>query len=179
MNQLRIGSVAIELYLGDITDLRVDAVVNAANNYLQMGAGVAGAIKRRGGHVIEQEAVAKGPIPIGEAVATTAGNLKARYVIHAAGMGPDLMPSAGSIRESTKNSLRRAEELHLRSIAFPAIGTGVGRFPLREAAKIMIRAVGEHVSAPTSLRRIVFALYTDRAYGAFEEELLKKERRYN
>jgi O-acetyl-ADP-ribose deacetylase (regulator of RNase III) len=169
----------ITLYKGDITELETDAIVNAANNQLWMGGGVAGAIKRKGGVEIEKEAIEKGPIPIGEAVVTGAGRLKARYVIHAAAMGYEggrmFPPTADTIREATKNSLLRAEELGIRSIAFPALGTGVGGFPLRSAAEIMIEVTREHLAGKTCLEEVIFALYGEEAFKAFEEELAKRE----
>jgi len=159
----------IKLYNGDITDLEVDAIVNAANNQLWMGGGVAGAIKRKGGQQIEDEAVDQGPISIGEAVATGAGSLKARYVIHAAVMGTNFRTDAEKIRAATKNSLVKADELGLSTIAFPALGTGVGHFPLDEAARIMKEVVEDHLLGKTSLREVIFALYGDEAYQAFEQ----------
>jgi len=167
----RIGSVVVRLVSGDITAREVDAVVNAANNHLWMGSGVAGAIKRRGGEKIEREAVAKGPVAVGEAVVTTGGLLKARYVIHAAVMGQDLRTNAEHIRAATLNALARAKELRLKSIAFPALGTGVGGFPLRDCARVMLEAVGEHVKAGTSLETVEFALFGEEALRAFEEEV--------
>ncbi|KPL00702.1 MAG: hypothetical protein AMJ90_07840 [candidate division Zixibacteria bacterium SM23_73_2] len=161
----------ITIYLGDITDLSTDAVVNAANNYLVMGSGVAGAIKKKGGRIIEDEAVKKGPIPIGEAVHTTGGELKARYVIHAAGMGRDLKTNAAHIKSSTENSLKRAEELKLGSVAFPAIGTGVGGFPTDRCAKIMISVVLDFLLKAKNLKTVVFALYDKKSYDIFEKEL--------
>jgi O-acetyl-ADP-ribose deacetylase (regulator of RNase III) len=158
----------ISLVRGDIAQQGADAIVNAANNHLWMGAGVAGAIKRAGGREIEDEAVAKGPIPIGEAAVTGAGRLKARYVIHAAVMGRDLRTDADKIRQATQNSLRRADELALKSIAFPALGTGVGGFSLEECARIMLDVVHEHSGSGTSLERVVFVLYDEPAYRAFE-----------
>ena len=133
--------VKIEAYHGDITHLELEALVNAANNRLWMGGGVAGALKRAGGKEIENEAVQKGPIPLGEAAVTGAGKLKARYVIHAAVMGRDLKTDAEKIRQATKNSLLRGDEIGIRSIAFPALGTGVGGFPLGDCARIMIGEV--------------------------------------
>ncbi|MDI6917728.1 MAG: macro domain-containing protein [Thermoplasmatales archaeon] len=161
----------IKLYLGDITELKVDAIVNAANNHLYMGGGVAGAIKRKGGKIIEDEAVSKGPVPVGEAVATNAGKLKAKYVIHAAGMGLDFKTDETKIRDAAKNSLKRADELKIKSVAFPSIGTGVGGFPPEKAAEIMINTVKEHLSKKTSLETVVFALYSKEVYEAFEEVL--------
>ena len=126
--------VKIEIIEGDITRVSADALVNAANNHLWMGAGVAGAIKKAGGKEIEEEAVRKGPIPVGEVIETGAGRLPVKFIIHAAVMGQDLRTSAEIIEQATKNSLRKAEELGLKSIAFPALGTGVGGFSLEECA---------------------------------------------
>ncbi|NPV07940.1 MAG: macro domain-containing protein [Anaerolineae bacterium] len=161
----------IRLYRGDITELEADAIVNAANSSLWMGAGVAGAIKRRGGDEIEKEALAKGPIGVGEAVATGAGKLAARYVIHAAAMGPDLITDEEKIRAATRNTLLLADELSLRSVAFPALGTGVGGFPPAEAARAMVDEVLAHLERGTGLELIVFALFGSQTYDAFEAEL--------
>lgn len=164
------GKLRVFLSQGDITEMDCDAIVNAANNHLWMGAGVAGAIKRKGGKIIEEEAVKKGPIPIGEAVATTAGALKARYVIHAAGMGQDLTTDTRKIYSCTLSSLKRAQELGLQSIAFPAIGTGVGGFPLEEAASSMIRAVADHASTGAELPHSVhFVLFQETICQTFQE----------
>jgi len=161
----------IEVHHGDITRLELDALVNAANNRLWMGGGVAGALKRAGGKEIEIEAVTKGPIPIGEAVVTGTGKLKARYIIHAAVMGQDLKTDSEKIRQATRNSLLRGDELGVKSIAFPALGTGVGGFPLDECAKIMISEVLQYAAQKTGLERVVFALYDETAYQAFKQEL--------
>jgi len=172
--KLLLGSTEVELFLGDITTLEVEAIVNAANNHLWMGGGVAGAIKRRGGVKIEKEAIRKGPIPVGEAVVTGAGDLKARYVIHAAVMGQDAKTDGKKIIEATQNSFLRAEELGIHSLAFPALGTGVGRFPQKECAKLMLSVLREYLEkkrGETSLTRVVFALFDLRAYEAFEKEL--------
>jgi O-acetyl-ADP-ribose deacetylase (regulator of RNase III) len=163
--------VKIEVQRGDITRLDTDAVVNAANNHLWMGGGVAGAIKRAGGQEIEAEAVKKGPVPVGEAVATGAGKLKARYVIHAAVMGQNLKTDADKIRQATKNGLLRGDELGIKSIAFPALGTGVGGFPLDECARIMIGEVRRYSAGETGLERVVFVLFDQAAYRAFSKEL--------
>ncbi len=163
--------VKIEVCQGDITQLELDAVVNAANNRLWMGGGVAGALKRVGGREIEAEAVARGPIPIGEAVVTGAGKLKANYVIHAAVMGQDLKTDAEKIRQATRNSLLRGDELGIKSIAFPALGTGVGGFSLNECARIMISEVRQYSAGKTQLERVGFVLYDEPAYHAFRQEL--------
>ncbi len=167
----RIGSVLVRVVAADITDREVEAVVNAANNHLWMGSGVAGAIKHRGGQEIEREAVAKGPVAVGEAVVTTGGLLKARYVIHAAVMGQDLRTNAEHIRAAALNALARAKQLNLKSIALPALGTGVGGFPLGECASVMLAAVEEHVKAGTSLETVEFVLFGEEALRAFEEEV--------
>ena len=163
----------IVLHRGDIAGLDVDAVVNAANNHLWMGGGVAGAIKRAGGRQIEDEAVAKGPVAIGEAVVTGGGRLKARYVIHAAVMGQDLQTDAAKIRLATVNSLQRAEELGIESLAFPALGAGVGGFPVEECARIMLEVVRAHLKGATSLRRVVLAVWGEAAHRAFQAEMDK------
>ncbi len=159
----------IRFVQGDIAQQEADAIVNAANNGLWMGAGVAGAIKRAGGREIEQEAVARGPIPIGEAAVTGAGRLRARYVVHAAVMGQDLRTDADKIRRATQSTLRCADELGLKSVAFPALGTGVGGFAVDECARIMLDVVAQHAAAgPTSLEQVVFVLYDAAAYEAFQ-----------
>jgi O-acetyl-ADP-ribose deacetylase (regulator of RNase III) len=134
-----------------------------------MGAGVAGAIKRAGGEEIEREAVAKGPIEVGDAVATGAGRLNARHVIHGAVMGQDLRTNGELVRRTTRRCLEVADELGCRSLALPAFGTGVGGFPLAECARIM--AVEVDAYEPASLERIVFAVFGDEARRAFEAAL--------
>ena len=166
--------IKIEVQQGDITQLELDALVNAANNRLWMGGGVAGALKKAGGKEIEAEAVKKGPIPVGEAVVTGAGKLKAKYIIHAAVMGPDLKTDAKKIREATKNSLLSGDELGIKSIAFPALGTGVGGFPLNECARIMIDEVRQYSARKTGLEKVVFVLFGQSAYQAFKQELGKE-----
>lgn len=167
----RIGSARIRLVRGDLTSLSTDAIVNAANDRLWMGGGVAGAIKRRGGAEIEREAVAKGPLPIGEAVATRAGRLPARHVIHTVTMGQDLTTSEPYIRAATRSALRVADALALRTVGFPALGTGVGGFPLDRAAAVMLEETRAHLQAGSSLTEVVFALYDESAYAAFASAL--------
>jgi O-acetyl-ADP-ribose deacetylase (regulator of RNase III) len=154
---------------GDITALETDAIANAANNHLYMGAGVAGAIKRAGGQEIEDEAVALGPIEIGDAVATGAGRLRARHVIHGAVMGRDLRTDADLIARTTRRCLEVADELGARSLALPAFGTGVGGFPLDECARIMVKEVRAHEAA--RLERVVFAVFGAEAEKAFRAAL--------
>ena len=150
-----ICNLTIEIADDDIAGQTTDAVVNAANNHFWMGAGVAGAIKRRGGEEIEREAMAQGPVDPGECVITSGGRLAARYVIHAAVMGQDLQTSAQLIERATRNSLALADAHRLESIAFPAFGTGVGGFPLDECADIMIGVFREHPAGSLRLARFV------------------------
>jgi O-acetyl-ADP-ribose deacetylase (regulator of RNase III) len=165
----------ITLFHGDITALEVDAIVNAANNHLWMGGGVAGAIKRKGGASIEEEAVRQGPVAVGESVVTAAGALPARYVIHAAVMGQDLQTDADKVRRASRSALRRAAELGIESVAMPALGTGVGGFPLADAARIMIEDARRHLAGHTTVRRIILALFGDDAYDAFRRELQRQQ----
>jgi O-acetyl-ADP-ribose deacetylase (regulator of RNase III) len=165
--------VKIEIVEGDITRFSADALVNAANNHLWMGAGVAGAIKKAGGKDIEDEAVRKGPIPVGAVVETGAGHLPAKFIIHAAVMSQDLLTNAKIIEHSTINSLRKAEELGLKSIVFPALGTGVGGFSLEVCAQIMIRAALEYKDTK-KLEKIIFVLYEHTGYLMFKAELARQ-----
>jgi O-acetyl-ADP-ribose deacetylase (regulator of RNase III) len=162
----------VEVSDGDITQLQVDAIANAANDRLWMGAGVAGAIKRSGGEEIEREAVALGPIAVGDAVATTAGRLAARWVIHGAVMGRDLRTDAGLVRRTTASCLRVADELGVASLALPAFGTGVGGLPFEDCARAMLEAIRAH--EPRSLERLVLAVYGAEARAAFEAALAQR-----
>jgi O-acetyl-ADP-ribose deacetylase (regulator of RNase III) len=160
----------LEVVEGDIAQLDVDAIANAANDHLWMGAGVAGALKRAGGDEIEREAVALGPIGLGDAVATGAGRLKARHVLHGAVMGQDLRTNADLVRRTTRSCLGLADELGARSLALPAFGTGVGGFPLDECAKIMVAEARGY--EPSSLELVVFAVFGDDAREVFEDALV-------
>src|SRR5271165_977527 len=159
----------IEILQGDLAEMDVDAIVNAANNDLQLGGGVAGAIRRKGGEAIQRECDAIGSIPIGGAVITSGGNLRARFVIHAASMQLGGETTARALRTSTAFSLRIASERGLRSIAFPAVGTGIAGFPLSECAQIMLQEVAGHLKGPTSLERVHFVLFDGRSLAAFEK----------
>jgi O-acetyl-ADP-ribose deacetylase (regulator of RNase III) len=160
----------LEIAEGDIAHQPTAAVVNAANNELWMGAGVAGAIKAAGGDEIEADAMAQGPVALGECVVTTFGRLPwPRFVIHAVVMGQDLQTSGVLIETAARNALRIAEELTIPSIAFPALGTGVGGFPIGSCAKIMIEGVRGHVTPDTSLRLVRFVLFGRAAYERFAE----------
>jgi O-acetyl-ADP-ribose deacetylase (regulator of RNase III) len=159
----------LEVREGDIAAVEADAVANAANDRLWMGAGVAGALKRAGGEEIEEEAVALGPIPLGTAVATGAGRLPARWVVHGAVMGQDLQTDAELVRRTTRACLALGDELGCASLALPAFGTGVGGFPLAECAQIMVAEARAFVG--TSLAHVIFAVYGDAARDAFEAAL--------
>ena len=167
----QIGSARVRIVQEDLTLLAVDAIVNAANDRLWMGGGVAGAIKRRGGAEIEREAVALGPIPLGDAVATMAGRLAARYVIHAVTMGQDLVTGEDLIRRATRSALRVADSLGARSVALPALGTGVGGFSPVRAAAVMLEETAAYLRAGSSLDEVVFALYDASTRDAFAAAL--------
>lgn len=168
---MKIKNTEIKIIKADITELNVDAIVNAANNQLLMGGGVAGVIRKKGGREIEEEALKKGPIKIGEAVWTKAGRLPSKYVIHAATMAMDFKTDEGKIRVSCANALKCADELKVQSIAFPALGCGVGGFPLVGAAKIMTQEILKHLRGQTSLREIIFCLYDHEAFEVFEKHV--------
>ena len=155
----------LEVVEGDITELEVDAIANAANNELWMGAGVAGAIKRVGGAEIEQEAVAQAPIALGQAIATGAGSLRAEHVVHAAVMGQDLQTSAELVSQATRRTLEVADELGAHSLAMPAFGTGVGGFPIERCAELMVTEA--RAFEPENLQRVVFAVFGHDSEQAF------------
>ncbi len=169
--KINIGKNIIEIVQGDITEQDTEAIVNAANNYLWMGTGVAGAIKRKGGEEIEKQAIAQGPIEIGEAVLTTGGNLKAKFVIHAAGMGQDLHTDINKVKLATKNSLLLAESKGIQSVSLPAIGTGVGGFSIFQCANVMLLEAIDFLQHSKNLILIRFVLFDKQGYDAFNEEL--------
>ena len=160
------GRIVIEQ--GDLTEMNTDAIVNAANNDLILGGGVAGAIRRKGGDEIQRECNEIGSIPVGYAAITTGGKLKARFVIHAASMRLGGATTAEALRTSTAHCLRIARERGLNSIAFPAVGTGIAGFPLEECAKIMLREVAEHLGKETSLETVHFVLFDEDAKEIFQ-----------
>ncbi len=161
----------IELLQGDLTEMDVDAIVNAANNDLKLGGGVAGAISRKGGPAIQKECNAIGAIPLGGAAITTGGELKARHVIHAASMELGGRTTALTLRSSTAHALRIAAQNELKTIALPAVGTGIAGFPIKECAEIMLNEVKRHLEGKTSLEKIYFVLFDKQALGAFESAL--------
>jgi O-acetyl-ADP-ribose deacetylase (regulator of RNase III) len=154
---------------GDITEMAVDAIVNAANTELVLGSGVAGAIRQKGGGRIQEECDRWSPIRLGEAAVTIGGNLRAHYVIHAATMRLGEKASTESIRQATRQSLLRAEEKAIRSVAFPALGAGVGGVSIEDCAQTMLKAVLDHVKMRTSLEKIYFVLFDETTLKAFEE----------
>jgi O-acetyl-ADP-ribose deacetylase len=158
----------LEVIAADVTKLEVDAIANAANTQLAHGGGVAAAISRAGGPEVQRESDERAPIGLGEAVETTAGDMPARWVIHAATMELGGPTSAEIIERATRSTLAKAEELGARSLALVAFGTGVGGFPLEEAARIMVSAAGDHTG---SLERIVFAVHGEDAERTFREAL--------
>jgi O-acetyl-ADP-ribose deacetylase len=169
-----IGRTYLEIVPGDITELPVDAIVNAAGTDLQMGAGVARSIKRVFGEGVEREALAMGPIELGAAVATTtADHPTVQWIIHAAVTGAERRTDAATVAKATWSALDTADRCHARSVALPAFGTGVGGFPLYQCASIMlaetVRYLKEHPK--TGLRRIVFSTYSDAAKAAFKNAM--------
>jgi O-acetyl-ADP-ribose deacetylase (regulator of RNase III) len=161
----------IELRQGDLTEADVDAIVNAANNDLMLGGGVAGAIRIKGGPTIQQECGRIGTIALGEASITGAGRLRARHVIHAASMRLGESTSEANLRAATRNSLMRANENALKTIAFPAIGTGIAGFPIEQCAQVMLEEVRKHLNATTTLERVEFVLFDRRSLEVFERAL--------
>ena len=166
----RVNGLTVEVRQGDLTTQDVDAIVNAANNELELGGGVAGAIARAGGPTIQAECRTIGSIEVGEAAITGGGRLRARHVIHAASMRLGGRTTAESLRRSTRRSLEIADQRGLHSIAFPAIGTGIAHFPMPECARIMIEEVVTLAPAATSLREVRFVLFGDDAESAFRSE---------
>jgi O-acetyl-ADP-ribose deacetylase (regulator of RNase III) len=170
--KVKVGSASVAVERGDITAWDVDAIVNAANPTLVMGTGVAATIKRKGGVLIEEEAIRQGPIEVGEAVLTPGGNLAATHVIHAAAIGPDGKTDPETIARATRAVLALADKHRLTSLALPALGTGAGQVAPAAAAETVLSIVLNHLkSAKTSLNRVVFVLYQDETLRAFTDTL--------
>ena len=172
--KLQVNNSEVELVQGDITESDTDAIVNAANSQLILGAGVAGAIRTKGGPSIQEECNAIGHCPVGGAVITGGGNLKARHVIHAVGPRQGEGDEEEKLKNATLNSLKVADQYNLKSIAFPAISTGIYGFPLDACARIMLTTAKEYLSGDTSLQRVVFALFDDESFKVFKNQLEKK-----
>jgi O-acetyl-ADP-ribose deacetylase (regulator of RNase III) len=167
----------IQIQQGDLTEMDVDAIVNAANNDLILGVGVAGAIHRKGGEQIQRECNEIGSIPVGYAAITGGGQLKARYVIHAASMSlGGVRTTAKTLRTSTAHSLRLAAERHLKTLAFPAVGTGVSGFPMAECAQIMLSAAVQHLQGETSLETVYFVLFDAASRDIFQSTWQKMQK---
>jgi O-acetyl-ADP-ribose deacetylase (regulator of RNase III) len=160
---------SIHLQQGDLTTLAVDAIVNAANNDLILGGGLAGAIARRGGPSIQAECTVHGPVQVSQAAITGGGNLPARYVIHQASMALGGLTTAESLRQSTRAALRLAEETpDIRTVAFPAVGTGIAGFDLQACAEIMLDEVNRHLAGGSKLTEVRFVLYDKAALEVFQ-----------
>jgi len=173
MKELKINKSWIKLIQGDITDSSTDVIVNAANAQLILGAGVAGAIRRRGGPTIQEECNKIGGTFVGGAVITTGGNLKAKYVIHAVGPRMGEGNENEKLRNATLNSLKLMDEKKLKTISFPAISTGIFGYPIERCAKIMIEANRDYLLGDTQIEEIFFCLYSKEDYEVFEKELNK------
>ncbi|MEJ2250870.1 MAG: macro domain-containing protein [Candidatus Lokiarchaeota archaeon] len=169
--KVKINNSFLILKKGDITEAETDVIVNAANAHLKMGGGVAGAIRRKGGPEIQKECDQKAPISVGEAVITTGGNLKARYVIHAVGPRMGEGNEDKKLRNAILNTLKIMDEENLKSLAFPAISTGIFGYPIKRCAKIMISSVKEYLKRETSIRKVIFYLFSENDYSVFKEEL--------
>jgi O-acetyl-ADP-ribose deacetylase (regulator of RNase III) len=161
----------VEIQQADITKLEVDAIANAANTQLRHGGGVAGAISRAGGPSVQAESDERAPIDLGDAVETTAGDMPSRWVIHAATMELGGPTSAEIIRRATASTLAKADELGAKSLALVAFGTGVGGFPLEEAARIEVEEVRRHLDSGSDLERVVIAVHGDEAEAAFKSAM--------
>ena len=167
----QIKNATLELVQGDITEMETDAIVNAANSALKLGGGVASAIARKGGPRIQEECDRIGGTFVGGAVITTGGNLKAAHVIHAVGPRMGEGDEDKKLRNATLNSLKLADKHHLKSIAFPAISTGIFGFPMDRCVKIMLGTAIAYLNGDTGLERVVFCLYDTEAYRIFNQEL--------
>lgn len=163
----------IHLKQGDITDCDVEAIVNAANTELWLGSGVAGAIRKKGGPKIQEECDEIGPISLGEAAVTSGGDLKAKYVIHAASMSMDQPTNETSLYDSVKNSLLRAAELNIKSIAFPAIGTGVSEFDPQLCAELMLFEINRLLPEIPGMERVEVVLFDKPTFEIFQAEYEK------
>ena len=171
MNEITIGNSKIKLIQGDITELNTDVIVNAANAQLIMGGGVAGAIRRKGGPLIQEECNKIGGSFVGGAVITTGGNLRAKHVIHAIGPRMGEGDEDEKLKNATINSLKLMDEHELKNIAFPAISTGIFGYPIENCAKIMISTAKEYLSGETQIEEVVFCLYSKPDFKIFKKEL--------
>ena len=171
MKEMNVKNSKIKLEQGDITEQSTDAIVNAANAQLILGGGVAGAIRRKGGPSIQEECDRIGGTLVGGAIITTGGNLKAKYVIHAVGPRMGEGNEDEKLKNATLNSLKLMDEHNLRSIAFPAISTGIFGYPIDRCAKIMISTVRKYLAGETQIKEVIFCLYSSSDFEVFEKEL--------
>ena len=171
--ELNVQDTVIALLKGDITDLAVDSIVNAANSNLQLGGGVAGAIRKKGGPTIQEECDAIGGTPVGTSVITKAGDLPAKYVVHTVGPVMGSQDEDRKLADATRSALELADDKHIRSIAFPAISTGIFGFPKDRCAKVMLSTTIAYLKGGSKLDRVFFCLFDDEMYSIFEEELSK------
>ena len=169
--QIQVHNSTLQLEQGDITDSSADAIVNAANSDLILGAGVAGAIRRKGGPSIQEECDRIGSCPVGNAVITSAGNLQTRFVIHAVGPKWGEGHEVEKLRNAAIKSLQRAEEKKLKSIAFPAISTGIFGFPLKLAAETLLTAVWQYLSQKSEIETVTFILFDIESFNVFKDKL--------
>ncbi len=169
--EVKIAGRTLELVEGDITEMDTDAIVNAANAQLVLGGGVAGAIRRKGGPQIQEDCNRMGGTFVGSAVITTGGRLKARYVIHAVGPRRGEGDEDGKLRNATLNSLKLADEHDLKSLAFPAISTGIFGFPIQRCAEIMLATTVEYLRGKAGLERVVFCLFGRESFDVFARQL--------
>ena len=172
MDRINVNESAIILIQGDITDMEVDAIVNAANAQLILGAGVAGAIRRKGGPTIQEECNKIGGTHVGGAEITSGGNLKAKHVIHAVGPRMGEGNEDQKLKNATLNSLKLMDKHGLKTIAFPAISTGIFGYPINRCAKIMINTVKDYLKTKTTIETVFFVLYTSSDYEVFENTLV-------
>ena len=168
-----INNTKVTVIKGDLTKTRVDAIVNAANDRLQHGGGVAGAIVRAGGWIIQEESNKIGFVPVGSAAITTAGKLPAKFVIHAVGPRMDEGEEDEKLKDATLNSLKLADKNNLKSIAFPAVSAGIFGFPKERCAKIMVENAVFYAKGGTGINEIIFVLFNDDLYNLFTKELEK------
>jgi O-acetyl-ADP-ribose deacetylase (regulator of RNase III) len=172
--KVEIDDIVLELVDGDITEMETDAIVNAANSWLVLGGGVAGAIKRKGGPAIQEQCYKIGRTAVGGAAITTGGNLKAKYVIHAVGPRMGEGDEDEKLKNATLNSLKLADKNNIKSISFPAISAGIFGFPIDRCAEIMLRTTIDYLKGQTGLKRIVFCLFGKESYSVFENQLKRE-----
>jgi O-acetyl-ADP-ribose deacetylase len=169
--EVKVGGTTLELVEADITEMDVDAIVNPANSRLILGGGVAGAIAMKGGPRIQEDCSRIGGTPVGTAVITTAGNLKARHIIHAVGPRMGEGDEEAKLAGATRSALQLARDKHLRSIAFPAISTGIFGFDMARCAGIMLEVITDYLRGPTQIERVVVCLWGEEAFNVFASEL--------